>query len=592
MLKINGNDLYYSIIKGSQKVIGIKNHLNKINVFPVPDGDTGTNLSYTMNKVISQAKRHESAEETLKSISQSAIEGARGNSGVIMAQYLSGFYKQSRNLVSLTEQEFAHLFKSAYEAAIQAVNKPVEGSILTVMRDFSDSLSQSIEGKNDLTTALEKAHRRAKISLAETQYKMKVLKEAGVVDSGAGGFVAFVEGIYEFFKEGRKAFAIQHKTIPTLKDHHEKILARMTLTYRYCFELLIELKEPLPREELEVFGDSIVVAGNDNLMKIHIHTNVPQDVVAWVGEKGFILEQKIDDMIQQQKTLIDRPHPIAVITDSIGDLPGDFIDKHNIFVIPLNLTIDNIEYLDRVTITPDRFFDLADASQAFPRSAMPKIRDLERLFEFVSDHFDEALIITVSANISGTYNLIHKVLLEHENYGMQVALVDSKRNSGAQGLLVAGAIDKLRENPSLEALKEAVEAMIPRSRIYVSVDDFTYMVRGGRVSPLKGKLAKSLNLKPIITLDEEGKGKAFASAFSRKQNFKKIQNIIKKDLKDHDIVAYNVVHSKNPELARSYEKVFTRMIGRPPLYVEEISPIVGISSGKGAVAISYILKDR
>ena len=591
-MTITGSDMYFSIIKGSLKVIRIKNHLNKINVFPVPDGDTGSNLSYTMNTIINQSENHFSVDKTMQTISRSAIEGARGNSGVIMAEYIGGLYQSSKNFVTLTEKEYAQLFKNAYQRAVKAVSKPADGSILTVMNDFSESFLKNLEKNKDFISSLESAYQCSQVSLSETQYKMKVLKDAGVVDSGANGFVAFIEGIYEFFKNGRKSFAFDKKSIPIVDHHHVNPLIGVKLDYRYCFELLFETESDFDSAELDQFGNSVIIAGIESLKKIHIHTNEPHEVVEWISQKGLILEQKIDDMVVQQNALIHKKSDIAIITDSIADLPKSFIDEHNIFVLPMNILIDNIEYIDRLTLTTNQFFTMTDQSDYFPRSSMPRIKYLERVFGFISENYKKAIILTVASSLSGTHHLINKMLKENQNYNIDFRLIDTKRNSGAQGLIVKKAIELVETESSIDEIENKIKSALLNSHIFVSVNDFTYMVRGGRVSPLKGKLAKVLNLKPIITLDDEGRGASFANAFSRKQNLKKMIAIVKKTLKNEVIESYCIVHGDNEALAIKYESIFTKIIGKKPEYIEEISPIVGIIAGRGAVALSYLTKEK
>lgn len=588
---INGHDLYYSIIRGSEKVINLKDHLNRINVFPVPDGDTGSNLTHTMNAIINRSEKHESVEKTLHTISRSAIEGARGNSGVIMAEYLGGLYRQARNFKTLTEREFAHLFSAAYQSALKAVSKPVDGSILSVMNDYSVSLHQQLDQQKDLLTALELAYQKAVLSLKGTQHKMKVLRDAGVVDSGANGFVAFIEGITEFFRNGREAFAVRKILVPTLDDQHVNPLVDVNLEYRYCYEILLEIRRPFERQWLETFGGSLIVAGNGELVKIHIHTDRPHDLVHQLGHHGIVLEQKLDDMVIQQGALLHRRSEIAIITDSIADLPRAYIDRHNVFVIPMNILIDNIEYLDRQTLTTEQFYEMADQTPHFPRSAMPKILDIRRVLDFVTRHYDQVVVLSVSSKLSGTHHLVNKVLKENPPAGADVRLIDTRLNSAAQGLLVQKAVNLAESGVTLDELQSVVESTASRTKIYVSVNDFSYMVRGGRVSPLKGRLAKVLNLKPIISLDETGAGIAFASAFSRRQNLSKITRIVKKALADGGIESYGIVHGLNPELADRYRRLFTDLIGQPPAFVEEISPVVGISAGPGAVAIAFVAKE-
>jgi hypothetical protein len=591
-MKINGHDLYYSIINGSQKVLRLKEHLNRINVFPVPDGDTGSNLTHTMNAIINKSEHYESVEKTLHTISRSALEGARGNSGVIMAEYIGGLYRDAVNSTTLSEEEFVHLFSAAYKSAFKAVSKPVDGTILTVMHDFSISLHHNLNQYHDLIVALSKAHQKAQSSLQSTQYRMKILRDAGVVDSGANGFVAFIEGITEFFKNGRRVFEVKKVTAPFIDNEHINTLSENPLKQRYCYEILFETRRTFDRSILEAFGESIIVAGRDDLVKVHIHTNEPHELVQEIGKYGIVLEQKLDDMDIQQSALFNRKSNIAIITDSIADLPKSYIEDHNIFILPMNILIDNIEYLDRMTLTTQQFFTMTDETSHFPRSAMPKIPDIQRILSFASDHYDEIIILSVSSGLSGTHNLINRILKENQYFGKDIRLIDTRLNSGAQGLIVQKAVALAEDKHTLDFIEHTIHQAIKTAMIFVSVTDFTYMIRGGRVSPFKGKLAKFLNLKPIVSLDSDGNGIAFAKAFSQTQNMNKMIKIVKK-IQTHSLIdSYCIVHGSNYTLARKYQQIFHDIIGFEASFIEEVSPVVAISSGRGAIAIALTTKER
>ncbi len=294
----------------------------------------------------------------------------------------------------------------------------------------------------------------------------------------------------------------------------------------------------------------------------------------------------------QQNAIFHRKSNIAIITDSIADLPASYIEAHNIFILPMNILIDNIEYLDRMTLTTEQFFTLTDQSEKFPRSSMPKIPDIQRILSFVSEHYDRILVLSVSSGLSGSYHLINRVIKENHGFEKDIRLIDTHLNSGAQGLIVQKAVDLIEQNHTLDFVESTIQKAISNTLIFVSVTDFTYMVRGGRVSPFKGKLANLLNLKPIVSLDSDGNGIAFAKAFSQKQNLKKMIQIVKHIQERHLIDSYCIVHGSNKTLAKKYQQIFRDLIGCEANFIEEISPVVAISSGKGAIAIALITKER
>lgn len=587
-MNITGKELYYAIINGAMKIIEIKGYLNKINVFPVPDGDTGTNLSHTMEIVIHKSQMMPSACETLKNISRSAIEGARGNSGIIMAEYINGLYKGIGSAHNLTDIDLIHMFSMGYKSAYDAVATPVEGSILTVMKVFSKTYEQFLKEGNGFETSLDKATEVSIEALNKTTYQMKILRKNKVVDSGAKGFIAFVEGVNEYFKNGCKSFEVRQCTLSTMALEstleHEPHNEGPT----YCYELLVEPCDRILKEKICEWGDSVVIAGDQQLMKVHIHTDVPGRVLDYIADRGFILEQKIDDMRYQQRMIDMKDRKIAIVTDSIADISNTIIQSNPIGIIPMYITVDNTEYLDRFTLSTKDFFDKSDNTELFSRSSMPRQRDIERQFQFLSNYYDKVVVITVSSALSGTFNLIRKVMSENNNFGIDVLLVDSKLNSGAQGLLVKEVADLIKVTDSLEDIKSEIETIRQRISIYVSVHDFSYMVRGGRMGQFKGKLATYMNLMPIVTLDEEGHGKAFAKTFNRKQNINKIMEIVMTTHLQRGVKDYCIVHGENPSLALEVERLVYEIVGKEALYIKEISPVIAISTGRGAVAVSMI----
>ncbi len=208
--------------------------------------------------------------------------------------------------------------------------------------------------------------------------------------------------------------------------------------------------------------------------------------------------------------------------------------------------------------------------------------------DFLVSHYEKVLVLTVSGSISGTYQAIQREAEKYNEKGEKVAVIDTLKNSGAQGLLVLKAAEAIQKGKSFEEVKTLVKNLIPQTHIFVSVATFEYMVRGGRVSPMKGKLAKWLNLKPIVSLDEKGKGIAFAKAFSRKANTRKILEIVSGLHREKPVQDYCIVHGDASDQAEEYREKLVKIIGKEPMYITGISPIVALSSGKEAVAVSLV----
>ncbi len=587
---LNGERLYYAFISGAKEVIENRKELNKINVFPVPDGDTGTNLSRTLNMVMENVIADKSVKTTLNSMGDAALKGAIGNSGIIFAQFINGLKENLKAEKRLNVDNFAEMIDNAVDYTYQAISEPVEGTMLTVMKDWSKSLEELRAKTDDFEELMSESLKTARESLDNTKNTLEVLKKAHVVDSGALGFVYFLSGILEFIRTG-KIQDINHYDI-VLENEESTITEEEELEYRYCTEAYIEevTKEiPQIREELSHLGDSLIIAGSSAKMRIHIHTNEPAEFFAELNNYSTIIDQKVDDMLIQYNVKYDRISNIALVTDSIADLPKNYMDNNQINMIPINLVVDQTNYLDKVTVTSDNFYDLVDEAEEYPTSAQPSVKTVEDKLSFLADHYEGIIVITVSSNLSGTYDSVQRAAENIQN-GTKITIIDSKLDSGAQGLLVMEAAEKIKEGWDYQEIVDYIENIKQNMYIYVSVDNFEYMVRGGRVSPLKGKLAGLLNLKPIVSLDEEGNGIAFAKAFSKRGNNKKIKQIVKDHMEEDGIKRYSIVHGDGIERAQRYKKMFTQLIGKEPDYIEDISPVIGLSAGRNSVAISLMTK--
>lgn len=360
---------------------------------------------------------------------------------------------------------------------------------------------------------------QARDALMKTPDKLEILKKSKVVDSGAQGFVHFLEGIANLIQFGNVRQFLQQQFIPKEDYQLTETITPEDVAHRYCTEGMVRGSHiPLNeiKQKLVSMGDSVIVAGNETLCRFHFHTNEPDKVFLALRQYGLITEQKVDDMVRQQDALFKRKADIALVTDSIADLPAEFLDDLQVFRIPLQVMVEGAPFLDQVTLTPPHLFQLLNQVKEYPTSSQPPLKRVTEALTFLLQQYDRVLMLSVSGQNSGTCQAFRQAAKEVDPEGDRVVVIDTRKNSGAEGLIVMKAAEAIEEGKSLKEVVELVNQWIPRTHIYVSVATFDYMVRGGRVSPMKGKLGKWLNLKPIVSLDENGKGIAFGSAFSQK----------------------------------------------------------------------------
>lgn len=409
---LNGENLYLSFVSGAREVIRNRKFLNDINVFPVADGDTGSNLASTMTSIIQEARALTSAKNTMNLIADAALTGARGNSGIIIAQYINGISMSLKDDVDITIPAFAESVQNAVPHAYGAISNPVEGTIITVIREWAEAVYSQKDIAKNFQELLGQPLNTAYISLKETTSKLKILEESKVVDSGAKGFVHFIQGFTDFLRIGKTHDLVEEDideiVFSEYPRHNES-----KIDHRYCTEALITNKDidlEIIKEQLCKLGDSLIVAGNKSKARIHIHTNSPHEVFTVLRGKGTILQQKADDMKRQYEASYARKYNIALVTDSIADVPKEILDRFQVHVVPINLQMESTSYLDNVTITPEIFYGLIDDLEEYPTSAQPSPKVIDNLYASLVDNYNEILVITVAKEQSGTHNVFKRLL--------------------------------------------------------------------------------------------------------------------------------------------------------------------------------------
>lgn len=328
-----GNTLSITVLEGkrfAEMVIQGANHLSSnakyvdaLNVFPVPDGDTGTNMNLSMTSGAKEVQNNIQSHigKVGTSLSRGLLMGARGNSGVILSQLFRGFSKSIEQKESISASEFSQALQFGVETAYKAVMKPVEGTILTVAKDAAKKAVQSAGINDDIVVVMEDVVNAAKVSLSKTPDLLPVLKEVGVVDSGGQGLVFVYEGFLAVLKgeelpESSQNLVSMNELVNA--EHHKNVHSVINtedIEFGYCTEFMVRLEEdklgnkPFSEEEfreaLSNYGDSLLVIADDEVVKIHIHSNQPGEVLTFGQQYGNLIKMKIENMREQHSSLLE-----------------------------------------------------------------------------------------------------------------------------------------------------------------------------------------------------------------------------------------------------------------------------------------------
>ena len=318
--KIDASMFQKMFLAGAKNLEAKKEWINELNVFPVPDGDTGTNMTLTIMSAAKEVGGIENPDMKViaKAISSGSLRGARGNSGVILSQLFRGFTKEIKTCEEIDAMVLAKACNRAVETAYKAVMKPKEGTILTVAKGMADKAAQVAETEEDLTVMIDEIIKHGDDVLNQTPEMLPVLKQAGVVDSGGQGLMQVVKGAYDAFLGKEIDLTIEDAAKPVDKSKLE-VTDNFGIKYGYCTEFIINLDKEMPIETekefkayLESIGDSIVVVADDEVVKVHVHTNDPGLAIQKALTFGSLSKMKIDNMREEhQERLIKDAEKVA-----------------------------------------------------------------------------------------------------------------------------------------------------------------------------------------------------------------------------------------------------------------------------------------
>lgn len=597
MQVLNHQTLFRMILAGANEIIAREKELNAINVFPVPDGDTGSNLAHLMRMLVREMKWSDTSSEMLESMKRACLRGSRGNSGMIFSQFILSMCSYMAARPELKKAQFIEMCEQSVAMSRRSVHEPKEGTVLSVMDDWVNVLQTAFAPSEGLADMLQRSFAEACISLENTKHQLDVLRKHNVVDAGARGFIHFLQGFIasldDTFPVAGKVFEEPEPFASSgVAVHSHSHEVTDSLAYRYCTEFLFDIRTNLEevKGHIATMGNSIVAVGECHQGKIHIHTNVPAQVAEVIQNHGWIVYQKVEDMKRQNDMIYNRQASIALVIDSACDIPESWLDDYQIHRIPLHLQLGRSTYLDKVTLQLDTFYDKLDGMTDQPTTSQPAQETITLLYEQLLTHYDHIISIHLSKPLSGTYDACRQAAERIDSDRIHV--VDSRTLSGAYGLIVHLTAEAVKAGKPIDEVLDLLASSIPRTEILVSVPTLKHMIRGGRVSPLQEKIGRWLDMKPIVSVNQEGQSILYGKTFYKQSNLGKMLKMISLIHRRNPIQRYVILHAGAEADSTRYVEEMVRMTGQNPLYITGVAPVIGLHAGKGAVSVAMMLSSE
>jgi uncharacterized protein len=593
---VDGERLARAMFAAADWVSAGREEINRLNVFPVPDGDTGTNFSLTLRAVADACRALGDAplSVTAKTIARGAVLGARGNSGMMLAHFLMGFSESLEGLERADARQIAQALSHGARTLYQSLDEPREGTILTVAREAAEAAERAAHDSPDITEFMRRMLQEGETALAHTPELLAVLKEAGVVDAGGKGFMRMIEGVVRVI-EGDPILPATSDASDSYAFPAAEVSVAAEQDYQFCTELIVR-GEQLPaanevRAAMHRFGGSVGVAVISDILKVHVHTDTPEAVFTFAGRWGTVTFQKADDMRAQHRALshLER-RPVAVVTDTSADLPDAVLDRHHIAMVPLQIVFGDEVFQDRVGMKPEEFYRRLRSAKQLPTTSQPTPADFVRTFRSALDEADEVVAVLLSSGLSGTFQAAQAAVRAGDLE--RVHLMDSKAATLGLGLLALRAAELAESGWGAREIVRELERVRRQSGVLLTVDTYDNLIRSGRVSRGKAWLAGMLDVRPILGLDSTGRVVPVDRVRGREALISRMLALVEKNLTPRPkAVRFGVSHVEVPELAERIRIALVAAFSPRDCFVSLATGVLGAHTGPGAWALSWQVED-
>ena len=592
---LDGDTFGLALQSGIHSVIADQSFLNKINVFPVADGDTGTNLSLSMSAALGvlRAPGDKHLGTLLAATADALLDGARGNSGAIMAQFFQGVSDSAGELTQFTTTTFSKAVRTGSDYAHDALSNPREGTILSLIAEFASGIENQVKNTNpgSFAEVFAAVMPRLDSALQRTTGQLEELRKAGVVDAGAKGFVDLVKGIGEYLQSGEVVEMPDVSKLLSEEDLEMPVDSGDAYEYRYCTECIVtgaDINRRKLREALAELGDSLVLAGSKRKAKVHIHVNDPQAVFDVGRRYGDVSAEKADDLQQQQSTSHDIDRRFAVITDSAADISDEDMDRLDIHMVPCRIQFGDRGYLDKVSITTDEFYERLQTDPNHPTTSQPAPGDFRRQYQYLASHFSDVISVNLTNAASGTYEAALSASQRTDAAG-NVHVINTLNASFGEGLLAVFAAECGEAGLSATTTIDAVKALIPDTRTFCVVGDLDYAVRGGRVPRWVKVLANSMRMTPVIQTTPTGEIKLATCLFGRSNIPARFAKYVAKQIAGSGSIVVGIGHAVRPEGLATVQSTLSEQLDNiQRISTGELGTALGAHGGPGTLVVSTV----
>jgi len=598
--RLGGPELRRFFEGGLAALRGCSDAVDGLNVFPVPDGDTGANMVATL----AGALRHGSEEGDLGMVAGALARGAlleaRGNSGVILAQILAGLASVF-STADTDAEGWGAAWQEASRAAWRSVGTPVEGTILTVVREAAEAAAAG--AGLPLLAVLRSTADAADAAVARTARQLPVLERAEVVDAGGLGLALVLRGGLAAFT-GEPLPAPERLPMPSARTR--QVIAEASFP-RFCTELVLTGAR-IERSELEHrlrrLGDCVDLTDSAETLHIHIHTDEPEELFAWAETLGIVSHRKVEDMEEQRAHFLAntagagpriesvagrgaRAIPgtgtVRIVTDSSSDLPLSLAAELGITVVPAVVRFGEESFLDGVEIDHDTFYRRLQHEKVFPTTSQPSPGQFAEAYGRLAPEADGIVSIQLSSRLSGTFNSAVQGA-RASGASCPVEVVDSRSTSLGLGLIALEAARLARAGASLEEILAAVRGWVPRSRFCAALGTLDFLAKGGRIGRARHLLGTLARVRPVLAL-REGEVQPVRQLRTRAQ----VDAFLEAFARDHrPVQALGVVYSTGRSEAEALAGRLSDLCPRESIVLGRVGPGLGSHTGPGMLGIALI----
>jgi DegV family protein with EDD domain len=544
--------------------------LNKINVFPVADGDTGDNLVHTLKPVYDQidAMAEPRLDDLAARLAGVMLMSAKGNSGVIFSQFIFSFAKALKGKAMIGPADFSLAMEKAVHETYASIAQPKEGTILTVLRHSAEEFKRLALNGEKYHVIFEKVIIKAREILEKTRDMLPQMKKARVVDAGGMGFYLFFKGMAAAVL-GRGAET--GETANDAFDQEPQALEASALAYcaEWVFRPRGQSKDFL-KELLKKHGDSLLIAGDADLLHLHIHTDSPEGVESELARHGEIVSRKVDSLRKPEPLCPEIA--VALLMDSAVDIPEQTEKALGITIVPLQILLNDRYFRDRFEIGKEELYRrMRSEKDLVVKTSQPAPFDFKTAYESALARRQQVLFFSLSSRLSGSYqNALAALRLLPAADQARIRVIDTRNVSAGSGLLLCRALQLLQQGRDLE--QTATEIEVRRGDVVSLgyVESLEYAVRGGRLPPLAGSITRLLGIQPLVAF-ENGVLVKKGMLFSARNKEKKVVRRFLKKLDLDKSYSVAVVYTDNPQAAMLLEDE----LAKSPLKISAIYQAVG-----------------